>query len=339
MEQMKNEVIQVIGYGGAEVLRTVRTELPVPREDEVRVRVLAAGVALADVMRRKGVYPGTPAPPFTPGYDIVGIIEEAGKQVRPARIGTRVAVFLGGLGGYARYVCVPETDIVELPDNVSEQAAAAVILNYVTAWQLLRRAADVQPGASVLVHGASGGVGTALLELGGHLGLKLYGTASGRKHGQLARYSAELIDYAAADFVARMAELAPEGVDAVFDPIGPANWQRSLAVVKPGGQLIGYGFTTVTNDAAAAEGVAEAWRGLDDPAFGGGRCRTATYSVTGCYKDDPAAFRDDLQLLLGWLAAGRIRPQVAEVYPLERVADAHRELEDGGAVGKIVLKV
>jgi NADPH2:quinone reductase len=157
----------------------VEAECPEPRDGEVRIRVLAAGVSLPDVMMREGIHPETPRLPFTPGWDLVGVVEGLGGGVSGIEPGQMVAA-LPIHGAYADYVCLPQSELVAVPAGLDPGEAVSLVLNYVTAYQMLHRCAKVRPGQRVLIHGAAGGVGSALLQLGGLAGLQMYGTSSSR---------------------------------------------------------------------------------------------------------------------------------------------------------------
>ena len=167
-------------FGGPEVLRVVEDGVPRPGPGEVRVRVLAAGVSFTDAQLRAGTYLGVPRPPFTPGYELVGRVEELGAGCSRLRAGDRVAA-LTAYGAYAECVCVPEAEAVEVPEDLDPARVVSLVLTYMTAYQLLHRMAVVRRGEAVLVHGAGGRVGAAVLELGALAGVGLYGTASARR--------------------------------------------------------------------------------------------------------------------------------------------------------------
>ncbi|MCA9523975.1 MAG: zinc-binding dehydrogenase, partial [Myxococcales bacterium] len=237
-----SRVVLVRGRGGPDVLHVVQREVPTPRSKAVRIRVEAAGVAFGDVMRRRGVL----APPgaFTPGYDVVGVIDAVGETVSGDWLGRRVAAMMPsvGLGGYADHVCVPADRLARVPDGVPPAEAVALGLNYITAYQLLHRFSPVRAGQRILIHGAAGGVGTALLELGEKLGLEMYGTASSAKHDLVRERGGVPIDYRSEDFVSRVAELTHGGgVDVVFDSIGGAHLRRSYQTLRPRGTLVSFG--------------------------------------------------------------------------------------------------
>lgn len=179
---MLNQRVVVTRYGGAEVLETVEEPLRAPQKGEIRMKVQSAGVALADIMRREGVYPMSPTPPFTPGYDAVGIVDEVGEEVQQYTKGDRIGAFFNGTGGYAAYIYARAEEAFKVPESIDVGQAVAVILNYVTAYQMLHRIAKVAQGDNILIHGASGGVGSALLELGKLARVTMFGTSSSAKH-------------------------------------------------------------------------------------------------------------------------------------------------------------
>src|SRR5213595_1521745 len=197
----------VVGhYGGPEVLQVLEEDDPRPGPGEVRVRVLAAGVSFSDALLRTGTYLGGPKPPFTPGYDLVGVVEELGPGCSRLKVGDRVAS-LTVWGADAERVCVLEENAVEVPEDLDPAEVVSLVLTYMTAFQLLHRTANVTRGESVLVHGAAGRVGTAVLELGALAGVRLYGTCSARDRAAVERLDAVAIDYQSEDFLARVREL------------------------------------------------------------------------------------------------------------------------------------
>src|SRR5215468_9899345 len=226
-------------FGGPEVLRVVEEEDPRPGPGEVRVKVLAAGVSFTDSQLRAGTYlPGAPKPPFTPGYELVGVVEELGPGCSRLGVGDRVGA-LTVWGADAERVCVPEEYAVEVPEDLDPAEVVSVIFPYMTAYQMLHRTARVQSGETVLMHGAAGRVGTAVLELGALAGCRMIGTASARDLAAVERLGAVAIDYRNEDFVARVREVTDDGVDVVLDAIGGAVSLRSFGVLRRGDALIG----------------------------------------------------------------------------------------------------
>ncbi|AKG34179.1 medium chain dehydrogenase/reductase family protein [Paenibacillus durus] len=333
---MFNSRVIVTAYGGPEVLKVVQEPLRIPDRDEVRVKVQSSGVALADIMRREGKFPNPPTPPFTPGYDAVGVIDELGEDVQQFRKGDKVAVFYNGTGGYAAYVYAKNDELVAVPPQVDSSLAVAAVLNYVTAYQMLHRIAKVSEGESVLIHGASGGTGTALLELGRLAKLKMYGTASLMKHSTVAGYGAEPIDYRNEDFVDFLGLHAPEGIDAVFDPIGGENYERSLRTLSRNGRFVSYGYTSVLQEQDSGNWEKE-WSHLAATQTTEQGHPMHLYSITLLKKEQPDWFREDASAVLSLLEGGLIHPLVSHRIPLQEAAKAQELLERSLAVGKVVL--
>lgn len=331
--------VRLIRKGGSAGLQLVETSIPTPKADEVRVKVLAAGVAYAEVMQSYGLYPGQPKLPYTPGYDIAGVIDAIGADVSDWQIGQPV-VALTIYGGYAQYICLPSTKLVGLPSTIDMAEAASLALNYVTAYQMLHHVAKMQGGQSILVHGAAGGVGTALLQLGKVAGLKMYGTASTTKQKLVLDLGATPIDYTKDDFVARVTGLNGSGVDAVFDHIGGAHLAQSFKVVGKGGILVGYGVkvsrpesTNLTKAMLTTMlptvGRLFLWSALPNG-------RRATFSSINT-KKYLALSKQDLTTLVALLADGHIQPIIAARLPLSQVAQALDLVEKAQVKGKVVL--
>jgi NADPH:quinone reductase-like Zn-dependent oxidoreductase len=327
--------------GGPEVLTLVDEPMPQPGRGQVRLRVLATGVAFADVLMREGLYPHTPPYPFAPGYDVVGNIDAVGPDAADLSVGQRVAA-LTVIGGYARYIVVPAQDCVAVPEGVDSASAVALVLNYLTAYQMLHRVAAVAAGSRILVHGAAGGAGSALVELAALSGCAIYGTASKAKHELLTRLGAVPIDYRSEDFVARIRELTGTGVDAVFDPVGGKNWRRSFATLRPAGVMVCYGVSAMMSG-----GRRNFWNILrflvGMPLYTplsllGKSLGVCGFNVTLWKQSRPDLYRSDLTTLLRMLADGRIAPLIAARLPLEKAAEAHAMLNSASVSGKIVLE-
>ena len=228
--------------GDVDVLQLVDTSpLPEPGPGEVRIRVIAASASFTDIMVRKGIYGGIDAElPYPPGYDLVGVVDKLGAGVNGIKPGQRVAD-MTIWGAYTEYAIRPAANLVPVPDNLPADEAVVLVLAYVTAYQMLFRVADVRPGQTVLIHGASGAVGTALAQLGRMAGLTMYGTASTAKQEYLKSLGVKPIDYKTEDFVERIRQASDDaGVDVVFDAISVDNFARSYSVLNPGGLLVEY---------------------------------------------------------------------------------------------------
>src|SRR5262245_14625045 len=250
---MRHTRISVTHYGGPDALRMVEEECPEPQDGEVRVRVLAAGVSLPDVMMREGIHPETPRLPFTPGWDFVGVVDGFGNWSRGLELGQLVAA-LPIHGSYAEYVCLPERELVPVPPGLDPAVAVSLVLNYITAYQMLHRSAKVKPGQRVLIHGASGGVGSALMQLGRLAGLEMYGTASSRGARAVTDLGGVPIDYQNQDFVAEIRRLTRDGVDVVFDGMGGTHMWRSRKALRRGGKVVVYGLTSSLRGGRLASG-------------------------------------------------------------------------------------
>lgn len=225
--------VLVSAFGGPDRLWLVESPPAEPALGQVRVRTLAAGVSYPDLLIREGTYPAAPTPPFTPGYDLVGVVDRVGPGVAGWAVGDVVAA-ITVVGSYADAVCVPAEHVAPVPAGMDPAVAVCLAFNYITALQMLTRTVRVRPGARVLVHGAAGGIGTAALELGRVAGLNLYGTATGAGVEVVGNLGATAIDYRGEDFVRRVRELTGQGVDVVLDGIRDAVAVRSFRALGPG---------------------------------------------------------------------------------------------------------
>jgi len=330
--------------GAPEVMHVVEDELPEPGAGQARVKILAADVSFSDVNVRRGRYPGAPKPRLTPGYAMVGVVDHLGPQtsadaqVSSPEVGQAVAA-LTFYGSYSQYLCLPTQKVVPVPAGLDPAEAVCMVLNYVTAYQMLHRVARVSRGGRILVHGAAGGVGTAFLELGQLAGLVTYGTASKPKHPLVARLGATPIDYQSEDFVARILALTGgAGVDAAFDPIGSAHLQQSARAVRPGGAVVGYGFYATANSGRSIvlDVLSQYLRSLlwSLPPQ---RKHTAFYDIRSLQKKHPDWFQQDLVGLFDLLAEGKLHPVIAARLPLDEVVRAHELVEHAQVEGKVVL--
>jgi len=316
--------------GGPEVLQIVENELREPTTGEVRIKVLATTVGRTDVNFRYGYSPFSPKVPFVPGYEILGVVDGLGAGVSGFTAGDRVAA-LTGHGGYTEVIYLGQEHLVPVPPSLDPSEAVSLILNYVTAYQMLHRAARVKAGDKILVIGASGGVGTALLQLGKLAGLKMYGTASASKHNLLSELGAVPIDYHMRDFVAVIHQAEPDGLDFVFDGLGGDYSVRGLEVLRPGGKLIGY---------ASPTGVGSMLSGMVKMTIvnllPNGK-RADFYGISALYQRDKKPFMEDLPVLFKLLEEGKIRPVIAQKFPILQAARANELLESGIVAGNLVL--
>jgi NADPH:quinone reductase len=338
--------IVVSHYGGPDALGVVEEACPEPKAGEVRVRVLAAGVSLPDLMMREGVHPETPRVPFTPGWDLVGVVDRLGDGVSGIEEGQTVAA-LPIHGAYAEFVCLRPRELVPVPPGLDAAEAVSLVLNYVTAYQMLHRSAKVRAGQRVLVHGAAGGVGSALLQLGRLAGLEMYGTCSSRGASTVSDLGATPIDYRQLDFVEEIHRLTGDGVDVVFDGLGGSNIWRSRKALRAGGTVVVYGLTSSLRGGRLASGRSGRRDRFGEMRLWGlyiagglllpGRKRVVPYSIQWLERLKPAWFRRDLTDLFGLLRQEKIKPLIARRFPLAEARDAQELLGEGGVTGKIVL--
>jgi NADPH:quinone reductase-like Zn-dependent oxidoreductase len=314
--------------------------LSAPAPGQALVRVEASGVSFAEQQMRRGKYYDQPPFPFTPGYDLVGRVEAVGAGVDAGLVGTRVAA-VTKTGGWATAVALDAAGLVPVPAGVDPAAAETVVVNGVTAWQMLHRVAKVRAGGTILVHGANGGVGSTLTQLARHAGIRVVGTASARHHDAVRALGAEPLDYRAPDLAARARALSPGGYDAVFDHVGGPGIVASWRLVKRGGALVSYG-TAATRDVAGNARLPVLalfgrllWWNLTPNG------RAATFYNLWAGRRRRAAFRarmrEDLGQVFALLAGGALTAQVAARIPLSRAAEALRLAESGTVTGKVVL--
>ena len=344
---MKHTRIIVTHYGGPDVLQVVEEKCPEPNHGEVRVRVLAAGVSLPDLMMREGIHPETPPLPFTPGWDLVGVVDQLGAGVSGLEPGQIVAA-LPISGAYAEFVCLPHRELVPVPSGLDAAEAVSLVLNYVTAYQMLHRSAKVRAGQRVLIHGAAGGVGSSLLQLGRLAELELYGTCSARGASAVSDLGAIPIDYKHQDFVKEIRHLTGEGADVVFDSIGGTHIWRSRKALRPGGTVVAYGLTGSLRGGRLASGRSGGRHRFREIAIFGlyiaggwllpGRKRVVPYSIQWLKRLKPAWFRQDLIALFDLLQQQKIKPIIAQRSPLAEARQAQELLGKGGVTGKIVLE-
>ena len=335
---MKYRRVVVQRTGGPEVLQLVDDELPIPETGQARIKVLAADVSFSDVNMRRGRYPGGPRPPFTPGYAMVGAVDQLGPSTSGPALEQMVAA-LTFYGGYSQYICLPVDALVPVPASVDPGEAVSLVLSYVSAYQMLHRVAHAGSGERILVHGAAGGVGTAFLELGRLAGLQIYGTASKPKHDLVSRLGATPIDYKTEDFVVRaLALTGGRGVDAAFDPMGSAHLAQTERAVRKGGTVVAYGFYETANRGANIflDVLSQYFR-LALWSMPPRRKHVAFYDIRPWQKKHPDWFRVDLMALLDLLAAGKLRPVIAARLPLDDVVRAHQLVEHAEVQGKLVL--
>ncbi|MEV0381562.1 medium chain dehydrogenase/reductase family protein [Nonomuraea sp. NPDC050643] len=337
------ELVEIVLPGKVEPegLEIRHGAVPAAGPGQVVIRMEATGVSFAEQQMRRGRYYDQPAFPFVPGYDLVGTVIATGAGVAPALAGTRVAALVK-VGGWASHVVADAADVVAVPQGVGAAEAETLVLNGITAWQMLHRKARVRAGQTVLVHGANGGVGSVLVQFAQAAGVKVIGTASARHHDALRERGVVPIDYRAEDVAARVRELAPGGVDAVFDHVGGRGIVDSWRMLAPGGTLVSYGSASTRDDEGSKQwpvvkllGRTWLWNALPN------RRRAYFFNVWAgralAKNRFRARLRADLTQVFAALQRGDVTAQIAARLPLGRAAEALRLAESGTVAGKIVL--
>jgi NADPH:quinone reductase-like Zn-dependent oxidoreductase len=315
--------------------------VPTPGKGQVVIRMEATGVSFAEQQMRRGRYYDQPPFPFVPGYDLVGTVVATGEGLAPGLAGTRVAA-LTKVGGWASHVVVEEADLVPVPEAIGAAEAETLVVNGITAWQMLHRKARVRAGQTVVVHGANGGVGSVLVQLAQAAGAKVIGTASARHHDALRARGVVPVDYRGGDVAARIREIAPGGVDAVFDHVGGPGIVDSWRLLAPGGTLVSYGSASTRDDTGSKQapvlkllGRVWLWNTLPN------RRHAYFFNVWAgralAKNSFRARLRADLTEVFAALQRGDVTAQIAAQLPLDQAAEALRLAESGTVAGKVVL--
>ena len=338
MAEPSNHRIVVTARGGPEVLELIEEPCPEPAAGEVRVEVMAAGVSGFDLLIRSIPLPGNPKPPFTPGEDVAGVVDAVGEGVTGFSVGQPVAGWaLGAQGGYAEYVCWPAESLVPLPEGLDPVVGVAMVVNYLTAHLYLHQTARVQEGEQILVQGAAGGLGSALVQLGQLAGAEVYGAASTHNQDTVATLGATPIDYRTEDVVARIRQLTGDGVDVVFDTVSGARqlW-RSYRAVRRGGRLVPIGSAGISTGGMKVIPLG-LLTSLVLKLVPDGRRVPLSPNMMSYPDAHPGWYRATLVELLDLAADGTIEPLLDERIPLAEAARAHELLAHGRHAGKVVL--
>ncbi len=333
--------IVITKYGGPDVLEVQESRDPTPSAGEVLIKVKAVGVNFADILARKGLYPDAPKPPCVVGYEVSGTVETAGPGVDSSILGKSV-IALTPFNGYADRVCVAEKTVFNLPESLDFERAAAIPVNYLTAYQLLWVMGGLKKGESVLIHNAGGGVGLAALDISLHLEATTYGTSSVGKHAFLMERGLNYpIDYRNQDFLSSIMSLTGgKGVEMVLDPIGGKNWKKSYKALRSTGRLGMFGVSTVT-DSAMGRLFQFIKLAAQTPRYNPLRLMNANKSVFGVNLGHMWNERDKLggwmKEILKGVEQGWVRPHVDRTFALEQAGEAHAYIEARKNIGKIVL--
>ena len=327
--------------GGIDVLKVQQKPDPTPRDDQVVIRVRAAGLNFADILSRQGLYPDSPPKPIVMGYEVAGVVEAAGKDVNSSFVGKSVAA-MTRFGGQSEMVAVKANQIFEKPAKLTFEQAAAIPVNYLTAYALLVVMGSLHAGESVLIHNAGGGVGLAALDIAKKIGAVTYGTASPGKHQFLAERGLDhAIDYRKQDWLPVLKDLTDgRGVDLVIDPIGGAHWKKSYAALRATGRLGMFGISTVSaNGLAGKLNMLKA--AIQTPRFHPFALLNKNRGVFGLNLGhmwhEPEKVAIWMRDILRGVEEGWVNPHVDRSFSFEQAGEAHRYLEDRKNIGKVVL--
>jgi NADPH:quinone reductase-like Zn-dependent oxidoreductase len=339
------QAVVITRHGGPEVLRVELRPDPPVGPGQVRIAVRAAGINFADLMARSGVYPDAPSPPCVVGYEVAGEVESLGEGVDSHRVGDRV---LAGtrFGGYADLVTVDSGQVIALPAGLSFEQGAAFPVNYGTAYAALVIMGGCKPGERVLIHAAAGGVGIAATQIAKGIGAEVYGTASASKHDAVREQGVDHpIDYRNRDFADEAMRLSGGvGLDLIIDAIGPTSFRKDYAILRPGGRLVMYGLSEVqTGERRDIPAVLKSLARMPLATMPWWKSLQMMNENKGVFGLNMLKWWDEegldrvLEPLRAGLEQGAYVPVVAESFPFERAADAHRYLGEGRNVGKVVL--
>jgi NADPH:quinone reductase-like Zn-dependent oxidoreductase len=315
---------------------------PQVKAGECLVRVRAVGINFADLMQRMGVYPGTPKPPFIPGFEVAGTIERAPEGSALSK-GQRV-VAMTRFNAYVELAACAAEAVFPIPDRLSFEDAAAIPVNYLTAYHSMFEMGNLRAGDRVLIHGAAGGVGVAAVQLARTRGLETFGTAGPSKQDFLRKIGVDHpIDYSRADFVEEVRREAPRGIEMVLDPIGGDSWARSLRCLGTLGRLVVFGFSAAAGPSGKPSAVRAAKAYFQMPRFSPLKLMEKNIAVIGVHlgrmEGREAVLRREMEELMRMYSSGAIQPVVGKTFPLEQAAAAHRYIHDRQNVGKVVLEV
>jgi NADPH:quinone reductase len=318
------KAIQVKEYGGPEVLNLVDLDAPEPSLGQVRVEIRAAGVNYIDTYHRTGFYPLDL--PFIPGQEAAGFVHAVGDGVEEVKEGDRVA-YAPHTGSYAQYRVIAADRVVKLPDTVSFELGAAVMLQGMTAHYLAYDTVPLRKGDTVLIHAAAGGVGLLLVQIARRLGARVIGTAGSEEKAERARKrgASEMIIYTEQDFLEEVMRLTDgEGVDVVYDSVGKTTIERSLECLRVRGTLVSFGQSSGAVPPFELRKLSK-------------RSLYLTRPTLGQYIEKRADLRRRTNDLFRWISEQKLDVRIDSTFPLEKAADAHRKLESRESSGKILL--
>jgi NADPH:quinone reductase-like Zn-dependent oxidoreductase len=327
--------------GGPEVLQVQGKKDPEPKNNQAKIRVKAVGINFADILARKGIYPDAPKKPCVVGFEVAGLVESVGENVNPSLSGKKV-IALTRFGGYSDAVVIPASHLFIKPERLTFEQAAAIPVNYLTAYQLLVVMGALKKSETVLIHNVGGGVGLAALEIAKHIGAKTFGTASAHKHEFLLAKGLDFaIDYTSQDWLEEVrGKTQGRGVELVIDPIGGKHLKKSYLALRRTGRLGTFGISLATRTKRSAKlNLIKAV--LQTPKYNPVRLMNANKGVFGVHVGHLWGEKDKVR---SWMAAilkgveeGWVNPHVDNTFPFEKAAEAHIYIENRKNIGKVIL--
>ena len=332
--------IVISKLGPPEVLKVIEQEKLTPEGNEVIIRVNKAGINFADLMMRLGIYGKTPEIPFTPGYEVSGIISSIGNKVEEYSVGQRVAAFTG-VGGYSEEVKVPASQVVSIGDDISFEAAAAMPVTYITAYHMLVELGNIREGDTVLIHHAAGGVGTAAVQIANAYGAgTIFGVASSAKKEFVEKLGMRFIDRENEDFVKVVKdETNGAGVHHALDPVGGQHLKKSFKSLRSGGKLYAFGGSSFVRGPKIFKPTA-LWRLIRSPKFSPLKMIGKNKAIFGVHMGtikDLDLMRREIETLVNMLNNNQIEPIVDKVFHFTDIANAHQYIHDRKNRGKVLL--
>jgi synaptic vesicle membrane protein VAT-1 len=333
----------IVGHGGPEKLQLRESADPSPAAGEIRIRVKASGINFADILARQGLYPDSPKIPCVVGYEVSGLVDAVGAGVNHSWVGRDVFA-LTRFGGYSDVVVVPEKQVFAKPASLSYEQAAAIPVNYLTAWQLLVVMGSLKHDETVLVHNAGGGVGLAAIDIARHIGATIYGTASSGKHAFLKpRGLHEAIDYRTKDWAVELDRLTNgKGVALIVDPLGGNHWKKSYKALRSTGRLGMFGISVVTSSKLFGP-LRLVPVALGIPFFHPLLLMNTNKSVFGVNLGhmwhETEMIAAWMEILVKGVADGWVRPHVDKSFPLAQAGEAQTYMEERKNTGKVVLTI
>ncbi|XP_047426746.1 synaptic vesicle membrane protein VAT-1 homolog [Mugil cephalus] len=341
-ETFTYRALVLTGYGGYDKVKLqVKKGKPALKAGEVLVRVKACGLNFADLMARQGLYDRLPSPPVTPGMECSGVVEAVGEEVTDRKVGDKVMV-LNRFGLWQEVATVPASHTFLIPEGMSFEEAAALPVNYITAYMMLFDFGNLRPNQSVLIHAAAGGVGIAATQLCNTVkDVTVFGTASASKHETISQGGVtHAIDYRTKDYVEEVRKISPKGLDIILDPLGGSDTHKAYNLLKPMGKLITYGAANMlAGQKKNLLAVAKNWYhqfSIHTLSLIQGNKSVCGFHL-GYLDGETELISQAMNTILDLYKQGKVKPRIDSTWHLEQVGDAMRKMQERNNIGKVIL--